>query len=139
MLRGPQGNSTLAMIMVDRVSRDLTISNCLEVLQFADLHQIEELKVNALKFIVLNLHSLFADGARINDELIGLPIYLLRDIENFLKVKEPKKFLMLDMEYFEKEIDYEAFLKSQADIEIENELSQVNCKSTFDQIKDIYR
>ncbi len=124
MLRGPQSEPTLSDLMVDRVSRDLTLSNCLEVLQFADLHQIEELKINALKFIGLNLHSLFADGSRTNDELIGLPIYLVRDIENFLKVREVKKFLMLDMQYFEKEIDYEAFLKSQADLAIENELSQ---------------
>lgn len=35
-----------------------------------------------------------------------LPIYLVRDIENFLKLKDIEKFLWLDMRYFEIEHDY---------------------------------
>ena len=35
-----------------------------------------------------------------------LPVYLVRDIENFLKLKNIEKFLWLDMKYFEVEHDY---------------------------------
>ena len=35
-----------------------------------------------------------------------LPVYLVRDIENFLKLKNNEKFIWLDMRYFELEHDY---------------------------------
>ena len=55
---------------------------------------------------MLNLVSFFSDGNKFNDQLLRLPIYLIRDIENFLKLKNIEKFLWLDMSYFEVEHDY---------------------------------
>ena len=114
---------TLTDQLINQVSRDMTLNNCLEVLQFADHNISDHLKINAIKFITLNLHSFFADGSMLSNWLLSLPVFLIRDIENFLKVKEPRKYLMTDMSYFEKEIDYEQFLKSELDIQLETELA----------------
>lgn len=99
-------STTLSSICIDQLSKSITLNNCLELLEFADLHQVDELKINCIKFIMLNYASFFSEGTKLNEQLLGLPIYLVRDIENFLKVKDIQKFLWLDMSYFEIDLDY---------------------------------
>ena len=60
----------------------------------------EIIKINCIKFIILNLVSFFAEGSKLNEKLLGLPIYLIKDLENFLKLRDINKFLWLDMDYF---------------------------------------
>ena len=78
----------------------------MDLLVFADTHLIEDLKVNCLKFISLNLVSFFSEGTKLSEKLIFLPLYLVKDIENFLKEKMASKFLHEDMDYFDMQIDY---------------------------------
>ena len=37
----------------------------------------------------------------------NLPLWLIRDIQNFIKLKDPQKFLWQDMTYFEIIHDYQ--------------------------------
>ena len=86
-------STTLSDLAMQVVQDSITLDNCIETLEFADFNQIDELKINCLKFIQLNISSFFADGTKLAEKLISLPIYLVRDIENFLKVREIQKFL----------------------------------------------
>ena len=45
---------------------------------------IDELKINCLKFISLNIVSYLE--ATYLERLLSLPVYLLRDLENFIKI-----------------------------------------------------
>lgn len=65
------------------LSESLSIDNALDTLESADLQQIDELKINTLKFISLNIVS-FLEGAQI-ERIYRLPVYLIRELENFLK------------------------------------------------------
>ena len=75
----------------------------------------EELKINCLKFLALNIVSYFSEGSNLADNLIGLPIYLIKDLENFIKENYIQKFLWLDMSHFEYGIDYSQWHKSPLD------------------------
>ena len=99
-------STDLSNLCVDELSKSITLDNCIELLEFADLYQVDELKINCIKFIMLNMVSFFSEGTKLSEKLLALPIYLVRDIENFLKVKDIQKFLWLDMSYFEIDIDY---------------------------------
>ena len=57
---------------------------------------IDELKINCLKFISLNIVS-FLESTYL-ERLLSLPVYLLRDLENFIKVEDIEKFLWFDMQ-----------------------------------------
>jgi hypothetical protein len=76
------------------------------MLEFADSYIIDELKINCLKFIMLNIVSFFSEGTKLGEKLSSLPIYLIRDISNFLKTKDIQKFLWVDMAYFDEILDY---------------------------------
>ena len=52
------------------------------------------MNVNCLKFMALNIVS-FLEGSQM-ERLYTLPIYLIRDLENFLKVDDIEKFKYLD-------------------------------------------
>ena len=56
----------------------------------ADRLQLEELKINCLKFISLNIVSFLEPY--LLEKLFKLPVYLLRDIQNFIKTKDSDKF-----------------------------------------------
>lgn len=74
----------------------------METYELADHLIIDELKINCLKFISLNIVS-FLEGILV-DKLIQLPVYLIRDLENFIKIDEAEKFMWFDMKTLE---DYE--------------------------------
>jgi hypothetical protein len=60
---------------------------------------IDELKANCLKFLSLNIVSFLEPAAL--ERLTSLPVYLLRDLQNFIKIDEPHKFLTFDMKLVE--------------------------------------
>jgi hypothetical protein len=111
MTRNVSTEDDLSQLAVTEATNTITLDNCIDLLCFADHHIVDELKINCLKFIMLNLVSFFSDGTKLNDQLLRLPVYLIRDIENFLKLKNVDKFLWLDMRYFELEHDYEPLLE----------------------------
>lgn len=96
----------LSDLCVNQLSKSICLWNSLDLLIFADNHLIEDLKINCLKFICLNLVSFFSEGTKLSDKLIALPLYLIKDIENFLKEKICSKFLQEDMNHFDLEIEY---------------------------------
>lgn len=65
----------------------------------ADHLIIDELKINCLKFISLNIVS-FLESSYL-EKLVSLPVYLLRDLENFIKIDTHEKFLTFDMKAVE--------------------------------------
>jgi hypothetical protein len=101
-----EAKTNLSDICVSHLSKTICLWNCLDLLMFADKHLIEDLKINCLKFISLNLVSFFSEGSKLSDKLIALPLYLVKDLENFLKEKSCSKFLRTDMHYFDVELDY---------------------------------
>jgi hypothetical protein len=79
----------------------LTLETALDLYDWADQQQAEELKINLLKYLSLNLVS-FLDGGAMLDRLLALPVYLLRDLENFVKIHDsPEKYLAYDMQAVE--------------------------------------
>ena len=111
------------------------------IFEYADHHVIDELKINCIKFIMLNLVSFFSEGRNqgtsLSDKMLSLPIYLIRVIENFLKVKDIKKFLWLDMAYFEQVVDYSEFLRNPNDPK-EEILTRDNCIKRYSEISNLY-
>jgi hypothetical protein len=63
---------------------------------------LDELKVNTLKFISLNIVS-FLESCHL-EKLVSMPVYLIRELENFLKVKDIDKFRYFSMEPFEETV-----------------------------------
>jgi hypothetical protein len=57
------------------------------------------MKINCLKFISLNIIT-FLESTFI-EKLLSLPVYLIRDLENFIKLEGIEKFVLFDM----KELD----------------------------------
>ena len=57
--------------------------------------QLEELKINCLKFVSLNIISFFEP--LLFDRILKLPVYLIRDIQNFIKTSNVRKYSAHDM------------------------------------------
>lgn len=139
--------TTLSELCLNKLSRRLTLENCLDLYQFGDMYFNEELKINCLKFIMLNLVSFLSEGSKFAERLIGLPIYLVKDIENFLKERDIQKFLWLDMKHFEEDVDYEATralpVSEQqeqlgSDFISESSLKPEKCMQLFSEICNMY-
>ena len=79
---------------------------------------------------MLNFVSFFADGSKLNDQLMSLPVYLIRDIENFLKTRDIHKFIWLDMHFFEHEMVKE---------KEEPTLTRSFCLATFTKLSNMYQ
>ena len=76
------------------------MDNVLDLLEQADHTLIDELKINCLKFISLNIVS-FLESTYL-ERLLTLPVYLLRDLENFIKLHDaPEKYVAFDMKAVE--------------------------------------
>ena len=104
------------------------------------MHQVDELKINCIKFMMLNMVSFFSEGTTLSEKLLALPIYLVRDIENFLKVKDIQKFLWLEMSYFEIDIDYSQFeLDEDAKENTRNALTKSKCISKYSEIANLFQ
>ena len=69
-------STTLHETCIYQLSKNLTLSNCIQTLEFADLHIIDSLKINCIKFIMLNIVSFFCEGTRLSEQFSSLPIYL---------------------------------------------------------------
>jgi hypothetical protein len=93
---------SLVSITTDLISRNLTVETALDTYMRADHLMLDELKVNTLKFIALNIVS-FLESCHF-ERLIGMPVYLIRELENFLKVKDIDKFRFFAMEPFEENV-----------------------------------
>ena len=81
-------STQLHEMCVSQISKDITLNNCVSLLEFADTYIIDELKINCLKFIMLNIVSFFCEGTKLSEQFSNLPIYLVRDVSNFLKTKD---------------------------------------------------
>ena len=62
------------------------------------MHLHEELKINCLKFISLNIISYLEHGHNLV-ALLALPVYLLRDLQNFIKIKSLDKYAAVSMDF----------------------------------------
>lgn len=67
--------------------------------ELADHLIIDELKINCLKFISLNIVS-YLESTYI-DKLVSLPVFILRDLENFIKLDDEEKYVYQDMQTIE--------------------------------------
>ena len=77
------------------ISQSISLDNVLDVFMEADHLIIDELKINAMKFISLNIVSFLEIGNI--EKLMQLPVYLIRDLENFMKLQDYNKFLFFNM------------------------------------------
>ncbi len=67
----------------------------MEALLRADQCHNEELKINCLKFISLNIVSYLEPF--LFEEMVSLPVYLIRDVQNFIKAEQVEKYQSFDM------------------------------------------
>ena len=79
----------LSELCMSEVIAMLSFDNALKLYEIADLYILEELKVNCLKFISMNIISYLGEQP---EKVWALPVYLVRDLENFIKVKRVEKF-----------------------------------------------
>jgi hypothetical protein len=77
----------------------ITLENALDLFEKADHLIIDELKINCLKFISLNMVS-YLESSYL-DRLLALPVYLLRDLENFIKIDCEDKYIQFNMHVVE--------------------------------------
>ena len=147
---------SLADSCIEVISNNLCIENALQMLENADKHNIEELKINSLKFIALNIVS-FLESSYL-EKIYQLPVYLIRELENFLKISSIDKFRFWSMTPFD-QIVYDT-LETQAKKQAELEMlfvgggrlpSQQYCMETYnsllnmrglrspDDLDDVYR
>lgn len=87
---------SLALLCLEVVSKNLTLDKCLDTLLMADQWHQEELKINCLKFISLNVVSFLEPF--LFEKIIQLPVYLIRDIQNFIKASQVEKYASFDMQ-----------------------------------------
>lgn len=95
----PDTIPSLKSLCVHLVSESLSLDTCINALVMADNMHIEELKINCLKFLSLNAVSflepfLFA-------QLSEMPVYLIRDLQNFVKTEQVEKFAAFNMNVIE--------------------------------------
>ena len=64
--------------------------------------QAEELKINCLKYLSLNIVSFLEQNGCMHESLLKLPIYLIRDLQNFIKVGKVIKYEADSMKVVEK-------------------------------------
>ena len=84
------------------ISQSISLDNVLDVFMEADHLIIDELKINAMKFISLNIVSFLEIGNI--EKLMQLPVYLIRDLENFMKLQDYNKFLFYSMKSIDEAI-----------------------------------
>lgn len=99
------------------LSENLSVDNALDLLENSDMQQMEELKINTLKFIALNIVS-FLEGTSL-ERIYKLPVYLIRELENFLKAENIDKFSYQSM--------------NQLDLLVEESISRDNLKQPLQQ------
>ena len=81
--------------------------------------------------------SYFCEGSKINEQLLSLPIYLIRDIANFLKLRNTQKYLWLDMSYFDVVHDY---TETQVQMPPEGtDIDENYCMVKFSEITNLYQ
>lgn len=85
-----------------------------------------------MKFISLNIVS-FLEGIHL-ERLQGLPVYLIRDLENFIKLEDIEKFIWFDMRAIE-EAAYEQNCKSEQKREV---ISSEFCYEKYSNIIELF-
>lgn len=126
---------TLADLMIKQVSDTVTLGNCIDLLYYADHYLIDELKINCLKFISLNIVSFFLEGSTYFEDMMTLPLYLVRDLMNFIKLPTSEKFLWLDMTYFELIHEYEP--STVCRYYVDEDVTPEFCKKKFGEITNL--
>jgi hypothetical protein len=94
-------------ICLQQISLEIKLDNAIELFELADHLIMDELKINCLKFISLNLVS-FLESTYL-ERLLSLPIYLIRDLENFIKISDYFKYQLCSMHVVE---DIEAWSRN---------------------------
>jgi len=94
-------------ICLQQISLEIKLDNAIELFELADHLIMDELKINCLKFISLNLVS-FLESTYL-ERLLSLPIYLIRDLENFIKISDCFKYQLFSMNVVE---DIEAWSRN---------------------------
>jgi hypothetical protein len=94
-------------ICLQQISLEIKLDNAIELFELADHLIMDELKINCLKFISLNLVS-FLESTYL-ERLLSLPIYLIRDLENFIKISDYFKYQLFSMHVVE---DIEAWSRN---------------------------
>ena len=67
-----------------------------------NLKPVYELKINCLKYLSLNIVSFLEQNSFMHESLLKLPIYLIRDLQNFIKVGKVIKYEADSMKVVEK-------------------------------------
>jgi hypothetical protein len=117
------------------------LDNAIDLYEQADHLIIDELKVNCLKFISLNLIS-FLESTYL-DRLLSLPIYLIRDLENFIKIHDYYKYQLFSMHVIE---DVEGWFRAHTAQETEDAKQSSNpsslnhdyCSALYDSLMEKY-
>ena len=86
--------------------------------------------MNCLKFISLNIVS-FLECAYL-ERLVQLPVYLVRELENFIKLEDSDKYVCVDMRMLE-EAEYQ-----QNNSQPRESLTQDGCGRVYTEIVELF-
>ncbi|CDW89302.1 isoform c [Stylonychia lemnae] len=121
-----------------KIEEDITqnLDNALDLYEMADLQIIDELKINCLKFISLNIVS-YLESTYL-ERLLQLPIYLIRDLENFIKLEDSEKYVLTDMRDIE-ESEYAQNQQIQMETGKKKEIfNEENCLKLYQELMEMF-
>ena len=85
---------SLQDVCIDKILESLNMDTAFDIYQYADFLMCDRLKINVIKFLAINVVSLFE---RIFKAPVDqLPQYLWHDIENFIKNEASDKYCWQD-------------------------------------------
>ena len=91
---------------MDRILKSLNLDSAFDIYTYSDHLMCDRLKVNIIKFLSINIVSLFERTYKA--QVDQMPQYLLHDLENFIKNKDKNKYFWQDLvglDYLPSEID----------------------------------
>ena len=111
------------------------IDNALDLYELSDHLIIDQLKINCLKFISLNIVSFLELGQL--DKLSSLPVYLIRDLENFIKLEDQEKFIMNDMRAIEEAVHEQSERQTRNFKTKKDVLNHERCLQIYQEIEEM--
>ena len=82
---------------------------------------------------MFNIVNFFLEGSDTCEDMLSMPLYLIRDITNFIKLPTTEKFLWLDMSYFDSIHEYDA-----VNVFKDEDISAGFCKEQFSKLTNMY-
>ena len=89
-----QSSSSLQSICEEKILKNLNLDTAFDIYIYADSLMCDRLKINVIKFLAINIVSLFERVFK--SQVDQMPQYLWHDLENFIKNRSSNKYFWQD-------------------------------------------